>query len=73
MGDFRWENLPWDLLIPLFVIELILIVVALIDCIRNKRTNGPKWLWVLIIIVINLLGPVLYFVIGRRASEDVHH
>lgn len=59
-------NLNWGLLVPIFIIQIILIVVALVDLFRIERTNGPKWLWILIILFINIIGPILYFVIGRR-------
>jgi len=52
-------------LIPILVIELGLIIAALIDLVRRERTRGPKWLWVLIILFINFIGPIIYFVFGR--------
>lgn len=58
------EILP--LLIPLFIIQIILIVVALRDLIPRTHTRGPKWLWVLIILFVNLIGPIIYFAIGRE-------
>ncbi len=58
------ELLP--LLIPLFLIQLGLIVAALIDLIRRQKTRGPKWVWVIVIILINFLGPIIYFVLGRE-------
>ncbi|MFF2093653.1 PLD nuclease N-terminal domain-containing protein [Paenibacillus sp. NPDC058174] len=51
---------------PLFVIQLILVIVALVALAKATRTRGPKWLWVLIILFVNIIGPVLFFVIGRR-------
>ncbi|MFC5589653.1 PLDc N-terminal domain-containing protein [Sporosarcina soli] len=59
-------NIPWNLILPIIVLQLILMVVALIDVLRHKRTNGPLILWILIIVFINLLGPILYFIVGRR-------
>ncbi|WML44976.1 PLD nuclease N-terminal domain-containing protein [Neobacillus sp. PS3-40] len=59
-------NLNWALLAPVIIIQLILLVVSLVDLIRIERTNGPKWLWVVIILFVNIIGPILYFVIGRR-------
>ncbi|TLS37633.1 PLDc_N domain-containing protein [Pseudalkalibacillus caeni] len=41
-------------------------IVALVDVIKSDDTNGPKWLWVLVILFIGFLGPILYFVIGRK-------
>jgi hypothetical protein len=55
-----------NILLPVIIIQLILLSVALVDLKKNERVNGPKLMWVFIIIFINLLGPVAYFVFGRR-------
>lgn len=62
------ELINWRVIAPLIVIQLILMIIALIACIRAEETNGPKWLWVLIIIFVNVFGPILFFVIGRRTK-----
>jgi hypothetical protein len=54
------------LLIPVVVLELGLMIFALIDLIRRERTKGPKWLWAIIIVCINLIGPVVYLLVGRE-------
>lgn len=61
------QQINWAIIMPIIIIQLILTIVAIIDLIRIEKTNGPKVLWVLIILFINLLGPILYFVIGRRS------
>jgi hypothetical protein len=53
------------LLIPILLIQLALVIAALVDLIRREKTKGPKWLWVLIILFFNMIGPILYFVVGR--------
>ena len=58
------QFLPY--LIPILLLQLVLIVVALIDLARRERTRGPKWLWALIILFVNLIGPIIYFVVGRE-------
>lgn len=58
------QLLPY--LIPILLLQLVLIVVALLDLARRERTRGPKWLWVLIILFVNLIGPIIYFVVGRE-------
>jgi hypothetical protein len=60
------NGIPWGAIAPILVIHLILMITALVSCIREEKTNGAKWLWILIILIINLIGPVLYFVVGRR-------
>lgn len=54
------------LLIPLVIIELTLMFVALWDLIKRQETRGPKWLWVLIILFLNFIGPIIYLVVGRQ-------
>lgn len=54
------------LLAPLFIIQLILMIVALVDIRRIHATNGPKWAWVLITIFVNIVGPIIYFIFGRK-------
>ena len=54
------------LLIPVVVIELGLMITALVDLIRRSQTNGPKWVWVLVIVLINFIGPIIYFILGRK-------
>ena len=57
------QYLPY--LIPVLVIQLALMVVALVDLARREKTRGPKWLWVLVILFGEILGPVIYLIFGR--------
>ena len=66
-------NSPFDilmpllpLLVPILLIQLGLMVYCLVDLARRERTLGPKWLWALIVIFGELLGPVIYLVVGRK-------
>ncbi|OEC03392.1 Negative regulatory protein YxlE [Lysinibacillus sphaericus] len=61
-------NIPWAVIAPLIGVQIILVIVALIDLSKIHATNGPKILWVLIILFINLLGPIAYFIVGRKQS-----
>lgn len=58
------ELLPF--LIPVILLQLALMAVALVDLARRERTNGPKWVWVLVIVFGELLGPVVYLLFGRK-------
>jgi hypothetical protein len=62
--DTLGELIPF--LIPIILLQIGLIVVALRDLIGRERTNGPKWLWALIILTINIIGPIVYLLIGRE-------
>ena len=54
------------LIIPLLVIQIILMAVALFDLSRREQVRGPKWLWVILIVLGEMIGPVAYLVIGRK-------
>ncbi|MEK3889321.1 PLD nuclease N-terminal domain-containing protein [Bacillus sp. FSL K6-3431] len=58
-------TINWGLIAPLLVIQFILLVIALVDLKKQEQANGPKWIWVLVILLGNLLGPIIYFVFGR--------
>jgi bacteriorhodopsin len=58
------EYLP--LLVPLFLIQLVLMAAALLDLARRETTRGPKWVWVLVVVFVNTIGPIIYFVLGRE-------
>jgi hypothetical protein len=53
-------------LIPVIILQLILMIAALIDLARRPKTRGPKWVWLLVILFVNYIGPIIYFVIGRK-------
>jgi hypothetical protein len=58
------EFLPY--IIPLVLLQLTLMIVALVDLIRREKTRGPKWIWALVIILGELIGPIIYFIFGRE-------
>lgn len=60
------ESMNWALIAPILVIQAILLMVALVDLIKIEKTNGPKWIWAIAILLVNIIGPILYFVFGRR-------
>jgi drug/metabolite transporter (DMT)-like permease len=62
--DILLQYLP--LLIPVVLIQLALLVTALVDLIRREKTHGPKWVWVLVIVLVNFIGPIIYFIAGRK-------
>ncbi|GGL60877.1 PLDc N-terminal domain-containing protein [Sporolactobacillus putidus] len=57
----------WPFLIPVAALELGLMLIALIHMIRRGRTRTLNTgIWAVIIILFSLIGPVLYFIIGRE-------
>ena len=58
------------ILLPLLLLELILKIIALIDVIRREpaRVRGNKIAWIVIIVVVNTLGPIAYLIAGRKEA-----
>ena len=54
-------------IIPLVFLQLILMVVALLDLSKREKVRWfPKVLWAIIIILGELVGPIVYLVVGRE-------
>lgn len=58
--------MDFAVLAPLFILEAILAIVAIIAWFKTEKTNGPRWLWLVIIVFITIIGPILFFIFGRR-------
>jgi hypothetical protein len=54
------------LLIPIVLLELGLMIYCVVDIARRPKTRGPKWMWLVIVILVNLLGSIAYLLIGRE-------
>ena len=54
------------LLIPILIIQIGLQIYALIDLSRQEQVRGSKLLWILIIVLGEILGPIIYFVFARK-------
>ena len=69
-GSFASLTPYLPFLIPLAVIEIGLMVAALIHIFTHKTYKmGNRWIWVPLVILINIIGPVLYFILGRSDEE----
>jgi membrane-anchored protein YejM (alkaline phosphatase superfamily) len=55
------------IIIPILVIQLGLLIWGLYDLTRPERKvkGDSKVLWALVIIFVNIIGPIIYFLFGR--------
>lgn len=53
-------------LIPVIVIQLSLQVFCIVNIIRKGVANLNKAAWIVIVLLINFIGAILYLAIGRR-------
>ncbi|GGB55757.1 phosphatidylserine synthase [Fictibacillus barbaricus] len=57
------------IILPFIAVGIFLVLLALIDLYRYRKTRESVLMWTVIILFVNTLGPILYFVIGRKDSE----
>ena len=69
MPELRPEQII-ALVAPLVVIQLGLMIAALVDLGNDDRQvrGGNKVVWALVIVFVNLIGPILYFLVGREEA-----
>ena len=69
MADLKLEQVI-ALLLPIVLIQAALMLFALIDLERDERRvrGGTKIVWALIIVFINVIGPIVYLTLGREES-----
>jgi hypothetical protein len=59
------------LIIPLVVLEFVLMIIALLDVIRRERVRGGnKIIWIIVIVVVNVIGPIIYLLFGRQETSN---
>ena len=62
-------------LLLVIALEIGLMVWALVDLSKRKHIQGnSKVIWILVIVLVNLFGPLIYFLVGRRDEpQDDNH
>ncbi len=56
----------FPVLLPLILIVLALAVTALVHVLRHPHYRfGNRAVWIAVVLLVQLIGPVLYFTVGR--------
>lgn len=58
------------LLIPIIIIQYGLMIFALVQLFRNEAAYLPKWGWALIIVFFNIIGPVVFLIVGKKKEIE---
>ena len=54
------------------LVQLTLDVIALVDLVRRPLERGAlgnKWVWVAVILLVNVIGAIVYLAVGRRPAD----
>lgn len=50
----------------LYILGIILTIWALIDCAKSTLARDKKIIWLLVILLLFVIGPILWILIGRK-------
>ncbi|MBN2205369.1 MAG: PLDc_N domain-containing protein [Thermoleophilia bacterium] len=51
------------------LVQLALLAAALVDLLRRPDeavTGGRRWVWIIVVVLLQTIGPIVYFAAGRR-------
>ncbi len=54
------------MLMPLIILQFALMIGALVHIFRHHTYRvGNRLIWVLVVVLINFIGPIMYFIFGK--------
>jgi len=62
------SDINWGLIAPLIGLDVLLKIIGLIAWLRQRNEGEVSWLWLPVILFVSLLGPIIYFIFGRRET-----
>lgn len=62
-------NIPWSLVLPIIIIQVILQVASLISLARSEGVQRwNKAIWAIVIALFGVIGCILYWTLGREVQ-----
>lgn len=65
---FFMDLLP--ILLPILLLGLAIVIVALVSLFKKALPFADKALWLVIILVVQLLGPIIYLAVGSKMLDE---
>tara|TARA_B100000508_G_C11336664_1_gene217075 strand:- start:171 stop:383 length:213 start_codon:yes stop_codon:yes gene_type:complete len=65
-------NETWSviLMVILALAGILPTIFALVDILRSEFKGNDKLVWLLVVLMLNFFGAVLYFLIGRQQRKE---
>ena len=63
--EIDWLQLL-PLIIPILSLNVLLIGIALLDWYKRKNQMVLPYMWLFIIVSMQMIGPIMYLMVGRR-------
>ncbi len=55
---------------PITLLQLVLIITSLVSILRKKASFDKKLIWLIVVLIVTLIGPVIYFAIGSKQLDQ---
>lgn len=49
----------------IFLAITVIDIIVIIDIVKSTKDNEKKILWIIAVVMLPVLGPILYYVLGR--------
>ena len=56
--------------LPLAILQVALLIVAVVNLMKKPVPSNDKIPWLLLIVFVNIIGPIIYFAIGSGKLDD---
>ncbi|NOT77364.1 MAG: PLDc_N domain-containing protein [Cyclobacteriaceae bacterium] len=50
----------------IYLIVVVIDILCIIDIVKGSKDNEKKILWIVIVVFLPVLGPILYFLMGKK-------
>ena len=50
----------------IYLVIVVIDVLVIIDILKGKKDTGKKVLWIVAVVFLPVLGPLLYYFMGRK-------
>ena len=58
------------LVAPLIVVQFALAAYCVVDILRKGVRNLNKWIWIAVVVFVNMFGGIAYLAFGRKRWQD---
>ena len=53
------------------IIVIVLMVMAIVDVVKKSLPTCKKALWIALIVLTNIIGVIIYYLVGRPEEDQV--
>jgi hypothetical protein len=50
----------------IYILIIVVDVLVIMDVLKTKKDNEKKVIWIVAVVLLPILGPILYYFLGRK-------